>query len=182
MKIEAPYDRIQPADAITIEQYQKRRIQRRRRVAKRLIKRVPLFAVEEMQKEFPGYIYDEFIADVTRKTRKGKSFRKQKKKGFDWKTLYREVPGFVARCIVRTKTKAVVLGKTQSGFEFTCVVRSCYFADQGQRLFFTHDLIRLLKGSLKDFHSHPAVTIFRHNNSFFDAEIYGEKKDLNNSM
>jgi hypothetical protein len=67
--------------AITIEEAQKRKVQRRRRVAKRMVQRCPLFAVEEMQEEFPGYTYDEFIADVTRKTRKGKSFRKSKKEG-----------------------------------------------------------------------------------------------------
>lgn len=60
---------------ISLEIAMKRRIQRRRRVAKRLAKRSPLFAVEEMQNEFPGYTLELFEADVTRKTRKGKSFR-----------------------------------------------------------------------------------------------------------
>ena len=168
MIIEAPHERIAQSKEITIEQFLKRKVQRRRRVAKRLIKRVPLFAVEEMQLEFPGYEYDEFIADVTRKTRKGKSFRRQKLKGFDWKQLYREVPTFVSRCMVRTKTKAVIRGKTTSGLEFVCEIRSVYFADQGQRLFFTHDLIRLLKGSLQELHKHPAVTIYRFNETFFE--------------
>ena len=63
------------AQAISIEEVMKRKVRRRRRVAKRMLKRCPLFAVEEMQKEFPGYTYDEFVADVTRKTRKGKTFR-----------------------------------------------------------------------------------------------------------
>ncbi len=40
------------ANEITIERYQKRRVQRRRRVAKRKLRDVPLFAVEEMQSEF----------------------------------------------------------------------------------------------------------------------------------
>lgn len=62
----------------TIEQYQKRREQRRRRVAKRMLKRFPLFAVEFMQNEFPTYDLDTWIADVTRKTRKGTSFRRIK--------------------------------------------------------------------------------------------------------
>jgi hypothetical protein len=165
---EAPREHIEKTKEITIEQFLKRKVQRRRRVAKRLIKRVPLFAVEEMQNEFPGYEYEEFIADVTRKTRKGKSFRRTKTKGFDWKQLYREVPAFVSRCMVRTKTKAVIRGKTGSGLEFICVIRSVYFSDQGQLLFFTHDLIRLLKGSLQELHKHPAVNIYRYNETFFE--------------
>lgn len=70
----------QPVDeqAITLEQVIKRREQRRRRVAKRMCKRFPLFAVEFMQTEFPGYGYDDFVTDVTRKTRKRKSKRKAK--------------------------------------------------------------------------------------------------------
>lgn len=59
----------------TIEQHQKRRIMRRRRVAKRLAKRFPLFAVEMMQAEFPGYTYEMFEADLSRKSRKEKSIR-----------------------------------------------------------------------------------------------------------
>lgn len=70
--------RLHDQEAISIEQFLRRRVQRRRRVAKRLAKRFPLFAVEMMQNEFPGYTYDEFVADVTRKTRKGKSFRRPK--------------------------------------------------------------------------------------------------------
>lgn len=66
------------AQTTTIEQYLKRREQRRRRVAKRQLKRFPLFAVEFMQPEFPTYDWDTFVADVTRKTRKSKSFRKSK--------------------------------------------------------------------------------------------------------
>lgn len=68
---------IAPVDVrvTTIEQYEKRRIMRRRRVAKRLAKRFPMFAVEMMQNEFPGYTYEEFEADISRKTKKGKSIR-----------------------------------------------------------------------------------------------------------
>lgn len=63
---------------ISLEVAMKRRIQRRRRVAKRLAKRAPLFAVEEMQREFPGYNLELFEADISRKTKKGKSFRRPK--------------------------------------------------------------------------------------------------------
>jgi hypothetical protein len=73
-----------PADqpdhqAIGIDQFWKRKVQRRRRVAKRMLKRAPLFAVEFMQEEFPEITQEQFIADVTRKTRKRKSQRKNKK-------------------------------------------------------------------------------------------------------
>lgn len=63
---------------ISLEIAMKRRIQRRRRVAKRLAKRFPMFAVEMMQAEFPGYTQEMFEADISRPTRKGKSFRKPK--------------------------------------------------------------------------------------------------------
>lgn len=73
-------DVIAPIDhqVTTIEQYEKRRVMRRRRVAKRMAKRCPMFAVELMQDEFPGYTYEEFEADISRKSRKGKSIRHPK--------------------------------------------------------------------------------------------------------
>jgi len=73
-------DIIAPIDhqVTTVEQYEQRRIMRRRRVAKRMAKRFPMFAVELMQDEFPGYTYELFEADVTRKSRKGKSMRHPK--------------------------------------------------------------------------------------------------------
>jgi hypothetical protein len=76
--IQQPYVAPKQTQIITIEQWQKKRVQRRRRVAKRMLKRFPLFAVEEMHKEFPTYDLDTFITDVTRKTRKGKSFHRIK--------------------------------------------------------------------------------------------------------
>jgi len=80
MNIILQRDYIAPVDRqiTTIEQYQQRRVMRRRRVAKRLAKRFPMFAVEIMQAEFPGYSYDEFVADISRRTRKGKSIRHPK--------------------------------------------------------------------------------------------------------
>ena len=65
-----------PTDTISLEQALQRRVRRRRRFAKRLVKRFPLFALEFMQTEFPGYDYETFVADVTRKTRPAR-----KKKG-----------------------------------------------------------------------------------------------------
>jgi len=73
-----PLQAAQTVKTITIEQYQKRREMRRRRVAKRMLKRFPLFALEEMSNEFPDYNWELFVADVTRKTRKSKSFRRPK--------------------------------------------------------------------------------------------------------
>lgn len=78
MLIESQYFKRVDTQIITIEQYKKRREQRRRRVAKRMLKRFPLFAIEEMRAEFPFYDMNTFIADVTRKTRKSKSFRNPK--------------------------------------------------------------------------------------------------------
>lgn len=70
--ISKPFQSVQNVRTITIEQYRKRREQRRHRVAKRQLERAPLFAVEYMSAEFPNYDYDTFIADATRKTRKSK--------------------------------------------------------------------------------------------------------------
>jgi hypothetical protein len=69
---------IQSNNVIAIEQYFKKRQQRRRRVAKRQLKRFPLFAVEFMSIEFPNYDYDTFVLDVTQKKRKRVSFKKVK--------------------------------------------------------------------------------------------------------
>lgn len=73
--ISTPFQFVQNVRTITIEQYRKRREQRRRRVAKRQLERFPLFAVEFMQTEFAGYDYETFIADVTRKTKKSKKVK-----------------------------------------------------------------------------------------------------------
>lgn len=63
---------------ITLEQSVKRHKMRRRHVAKRMWKRAPMFAVEFMQDEFPGYTYEDLEAELTRKMRKSKSKRKKK--------------------------------------------------------------------------------------------------------
>lgn len=156
--------RDQPTDhqAISLEEVIRRKIQRRRRVAKRMLKRFPLFAVEEMQQEFPGYQYDEWVADVTRKTRKGKSFRRPKKKGFDWKTIREHIPDFFDRCKQRTKTRAVLHGTLKDGARFTCIVRSVWLGDGGERKMQTHELINLWRGPLKNFISHPGVILYEH--------------------
>lgn len=153
------------SDVTTIEQYQKRRIQRRRRVAKRKYLAGPLFVVEEMQDEFPGYTFDELVADLTRKTRKGKSKRTPKKTGFDWDRIRKEIPTFFWKCMERTKTTAKLRFRLKGGREFHVEVRSVWFADQSQQLFRTGDLIKLWEAdNLKNFLSHPAV-IFQPTNN-----------------
>ncbi len=69
---------IHDAQTITLEQYQKKRERRRKRVADRMAKRFPLFAVEFMSDEFPEYDYETFVQDVTRKRGKSKSFKSVK--------------------------------------------------------------------------------------------------------
>lgn len=161
-------DRVQREDqeAISLEKIIARRLARRRRVAKRMAKRCPLMAVEFMQQEFPGYTYEEWEADVTRKTRKGKSIRHPKQRAFDWKWIQKEIPDFFKVCVERTKTKAVLHGKTKDGNKFTCIVRSTWFQDQRQCRLHTHDLIQLWRGPLKTFVSHPAMLLYEHKNEF----------------
>lgn len=65
-------------DEITIEQYYTRRLQRRRRVAKRMLAHVPLFAAEFMRAEFPEVTSEQVVTDATRPTRKHKSPRMKK--------------------------------------------------------------------------------------------------------
>lgn len=150
--------------AISLEQVIKRRLQRRRRVAKRMLKRFPLFAVEEMQIEFPGYTYEEFEADILRKSRKDKRYRTPKTKAFDWKYIKEEIPEFFNKCIERKKTKAVLRGRLKSGHEFTCIVRSYWFGEYGECRLRTSELINLWRGPLKNFMSHPAILILENNN------------------
>jgi len=73
-----PAERRKDQEAITLEKFFQKRDQRRRRVAKRLYKRFPLFAVEMMQEEFPGYTQEMFLDDVLRKGRKGTTYRRPK--------------------------------------------------------------------------------------------------------
>ena len=162
--ITAPHIHITDAQAISLEEVMKRKAMRRRRVAKRMLKKWPLFAVEEMQPEFPGYTQDEFIADVTRKTRKGKSFRRPKAKAFDWRTIRKEIPEFFNVCVKRTPTQAVLHGRLNTGEKFTCIVRSFWMAEYGQKRMETWELIRLWRGPIKQFCAHPAMIIQEHRN------------------
>lgn len=77
--ISSPAEYTVDQHTITLDQVIKRKVMRRRRVAKRMAKRFPLFAVEYMQAEFPGYTQEQFIEDISRKTRKRESpYRKKK--------------------------------------------------------------------------------------------------------
>jgi hypothetical protein len=78
MELVIQHRQITDHGAISIEQYRKRREQRRRRVAKRMAKRFPLFAVEFMSGEFPDYDYSTFVEDVQRRSRPSKILRKVK--------------------------------------------------------------------------------------------------------
>ena len=168
MKTEITFERIQQInqDEISLMKIIARRLSRRRRVAKRMAKRCPLMAVEFMQDEFPGYTYQDFEADVTRKTRKGKSFRRPKPKGFDWKMIRNQIPEFFQKCVERRKTKAVLRGRLHDGTEFTCIVRSCWIGEYGESRLRTNELIKLWQGPLKTFLSHPSMQLFEHHNNF----------------
>ena len=159
------YTRQEDHQQISLEKLMARRLARRRRVAKRMAKLYPLLAVEFMQDEFPGYSYEEWEADVTRKTRKGKSIRHPKQLAFDWKWIRKEIPDFFKVCVKRTKTKAVLYGKTRDGGKFTCIVRSTWWQDQRQCRLHTHDLIMLWRGPLKSFLQHPAMILQEHNDN-----------------
>ncbi len=163
--IEITHTRQVDHQAISLEHVIKRRLARRRRVAKRMALRFPLMAVEFMQDEFPGYTYDDFLADIGRKTRKGKSFRRPKQKRFDWALIRREIPEFFTACKKRTPTKATLHGKTIDGAKFTCIVSAVYWHESGQRRLDTYTLIKLWRGPLKEFLSHPAMTLYEHDNN-----------------
>lgn len=152
-------------ESITLEQILKRRLMRRRRVARRMAKRFPLMAVEFMQDEFPGYTWEDFENDISRKKRKSKSYRKPKTKAFDWGEIRYKIPDFFDRCIERTKTKAVLHGRLKTGEKFTCVVRAYWYGEYGECRLRTKELINLWRGPLKDFLSHPAMQLLEHNNN-----------------
>jgi len=75
--ISAPYtERI--TDVIDLNQIEKRRKSRRKRVSRRMARKYPLFALEFMKEEFPNIDYDTWEQDVvtkkpSRAKRKGKS-------------------------------------------------------------------------------------------------------------
>ena len=75
--IESIYTHQVDRETISLEQWRIKRERRRKRVAKRMAKRFPLFAVEFMQDEFRNYDVQQFEQDVAGaklpKKRKGKS-------------------------------------------------------------------------------------------------------------
>jgi len=75
--IQTTYEVQEDRETITLEQYRKKRVKRRKRVARRLAKRFPLFAVEFAREEFPNYDYQQFEKDLEGarlgKKKKGKS-------------------------------------------------------------------------------------------------------------
>ena len=157
-------------EAITIDHFLVKRVQRRRRVAKRLHKRVPLFAVEEMQKEFQGYTLEQHIEDISRKSRKSKSSRKPKKRAFDWVLIKANMPDFFEKCYKKTPTKAFLRGRLKNEKEFIAVVNSVYnSSDMGgynQAVLTFHDLRKMWDNGLKAFLTHPAVSVSICNQEF----------------
>ena len=148
------------APAISLEQYYKRRIQRRRRVAKRYARRLPLFAVDVMQAEFPGYTHDEFVGDISRKSRKSVSMRICKIPRFDWCYIYKNHPDIFYSCRFRAKTKAIFFIRLpKSEIELVCTIRARWLGDYGYSRLTTGALIKLLRGPIKDLIQHPAVLI-----------------------
>lgn len=73
-----PYKEPLQEGIISLDKIIQRKVQRRRRVAKRMLKRFPLFAAEFMQDEFPDYHADMLFEDAKRRTKKRKSMRKKK--------------------------------------------------------------------------------------------------------
>lgn len=168
MVIEVIQTQQEQAKVITLEQYQKIKERRRRRVAKRLVKVMPLFVVEEMQKEFPGYKYDQFVDDVTRKTRKSKSLRKPKRKSFNWGYLKREIPDFFDKCLVRSPSMATLRFKVKD-CEYLVKVKKVYNGSDmygySESFLCEGTLIKLWRGTLKEFLKHPSVSFEPINNS-----------------
>jgi hypothetical protein len=68
----------------------------RRKRAKWLYQKFPMFAVAMMQEKYPGYTYTELMADITRPTKKGKSFRRKKTPMFRC-GRYQEMQRFIRR-------------------------------------------------------------------------------------
>jgi hypothetical protein len=75
--IESQYLNQNDSEVISLEQWRIKRERRRKRVAKRMAKRFPLFAVEFMKEEFKDYTEEQFIKDIEKaklpKKKKGKS-------------------------------------------------------------------------------------------------------------
>ena len=160
MKIEyiQPILKNQSENTISVEQAIQRRLRRRRRVAKRLVKKIPLFVVDAMQGEFPGYTYEQFESDVNRKTRKYKSIRHPKSDAFDWGLILSEAPQLFYACRDRRKTTAIVHVKVKDVY-LAVKIRAVYWGGQGENRLNTLTLIRLFKGGIKEFLAHPAMVV-----------------------
>lgn len=156
--------------AISFEQYEKRRAQRRRRVAKRITKRNPIFVVQEMQKEFPGYTWDLYVEDMQRPRRKKKkSMRHFKSFRFDWPFLNKQIPDFVAKCTKRTPTTATLRLRKENGDSYKITIRAMYDEPGNpQRIIklTTIELIHMWRFSTKkEMLSHPSILIDKEDNT-----------------
>lgn len=165
MEIFEPKHNALDREAIALDVWQKRRAQRRRRVAKRITLINPIFVVQEMQAEFPGYTWDDYVADMApRKRRKKKSKRKIRTYRFDWPQIFRDAPDIFDKCFKRTPTRAVFrLKKGEDTYQIT--VRSVFENHQQQQHLGTFGLVQLLRGTLRAMLTHPAVTIEKEKNT-----------------
>ena len=132
---------------------------RRRRVAKRYAKLAPLFAVEFMQPEFPGYSYQQFEEDICRKKYKRKSFRRVKTFRFDWDIIRKHAPALWEKCIYKTPTKAVLRIRGKHGNIYQVHVFARYWNENQQCKLDTLQLINLWNSNVHEFLKHPAITM-----------------------
>lgn len=158
-------------EAITLQQVLRRAVPRRRRLARKLAIQCPLFALERMQAEYPGYTYADWVADLQRKRGKPASFRRAKRVGFDWRLIASQMPTLLAKAYDCSKTRFLLRMEVpqRSGQPVRLVVevRSVYDSEQGgQQLFPTSTLLGLLRGPVKSFLSHPAVRCWEEKNDF----------------
>lgn len=76
--VTTPYTAPAATQVISWAQAQKMSLARRRRVAKRLFKKQPLFAVALMQQEFPGYTHQMLEEDIKPRSKSKKREKKKK--------------------------------------------------------------------------------------------------------
>lgn len=166
VKIEIAAHQSHDTDAISLERYHQLKAQRRRRVAKRMLKRCPLFAVEMMLPEFPDYTQAQFEEDISRKTRKGKSIRHVKTWRFHWKIIRELAPSLWQAARKRSPTLIVVRMKLKDLY-VRVTIHAKYNDEYGcQTKLDTMTLIRLWDGPVKNLLLHPAVTVQAENHEF----------------
>lgn len=124
-----------------------------------MMKKWGLFAVEQMQTEFPGYTHEQFNEDLKRKKAgKRKKNRRKKLIGFDYKLLMYHVPWFVRGALSKQKTKIRARFSTKKAVLIVEIHWKIY-GEYGEGTLLTGNLIKLLNGSVKDLCEHPNVFV-----------------------